>query len=119
MTTKLTGVIAEYVDAVNASDLDAIVATFASDAYINDGRREIRGRDAIRRFAEKEVVGDHLSMDVTEVIQQHGQSIVRARYDGTYDKTNVPDPLILTSYFTVQDNKIVSQITILVAPSPY
>ncbi|MGO9660995.1 MAG: hypothetical protein ACLP7F_21910 [Acidimicrobiales bacterium] len=33
-------VIAEHIAAVNAFDLDAIVATFAKDAFVNDARRE-------------------------------------------------------------------------------
>jgi len=45
--------------------------------------------------------------------------IVRARYDGTYDKANLPDELILTSYFSVRDNKIVSLTVIFNQPSPY
>jgi len=44
---------------------------------------------------------------------------VRARYDGTYDKANLPDELILTSYFSVRDNKIVSLTVIFNQPSPY
>ena len=66
-TDTLTGVIAEHVAAVNAGDLDAIVASFADNAYINDARREFRGSDAIRRFIEKEIVGDNITMDVREV----------------------------------------------------
>jgi hypothetical protein len=46
-------------------------------------------------------------------------SIVRACYDGTYDKTNLPDELILTSYFSVRDNKIVSLAVIFNQPPPY
>jgi hypothetical protein len=38
------------------------VATFAADAYVNDNRREIVGVDAIRRFMEKELVGDRVTM---------------------------------------------------------
>ena len=117
--TQLTGVVAEHIQAVNAGDLDAVVATFAKDAIVNDARREIRGHAAIRGFSAKEIVGDHITMDVTEVVEQHGQTIVRAIFDGTYDKTNLPDPLILTSYYTVEHDKIVSLITILTQPSPY
>ena len=57
----------DHVTAVNAFDIDAIVATFAPDAYVNDARREIRGTDAIRRFVEREIVGDNVTMDVIEV----------------------------------------------------
>ena len=48
MTKELSGVVAEHIRAVNAFDIDAIVATFAEDAYVNDNRREIVGIEAIR-----------------------------------------------------------------------
>lgn len=115
----LTGVLAEHVRAVNAFDIDAVVATFAEDAFINDVSREIRGLDAIHAFVAKEIVGDNVTMDVTEVIDHHGDAIVRAIYDGDYDKTDLPDPLVLTNYFGVRDEKIVSLITILTKPSEY
>ncbi len=112
----LTGVLAEHVRAVNAFDTDAVVATFAPDAYINDARREIHGLDAIRAFIAKEIVGDHVTMDVTEAIDHHGDTIVRAAYDGDFDKTDLPDPVVLTNYFSVRDEKIVSMVTILNKP---
>jgi SnoaL-like domain len=118
-TTALTGVVAEHVAAVNAFDLDGIVATFAADAYVNDARREINGLDAIRAWAAKEMVGDHVTMDVREVIDHYGDTIVRARYDGTYDKTNLPDELVMSNYFSVRDGKIVSLTIIFNQPSPY
>jgi hypothetical protein len=119
MRAELTGVIAEHVTAVNSFDVDAIVATFAEGAYVNDVRREIVGLDAIRRWAEKELVGDSVTMDVTEVIDHHGDTIVRARYDGSYDKTNLPDDLVLSNYFSVRDGKIVSLVVIKNEPSTY
>jgi hypothetical protein len=119
MTTELTGVVADHIAAVNAFDTDAIVATFAEDAYVNDNRREINGIDAIRRFIAKEFVGDRVTMEVREVIDHYGDIIVRARYDGTYDKTNLPDELIMSSYFSIRDNKVVSLAVIFNQPSGY
>jgi hypothetical protein len=119
MTTELPPIVAEHLAAVNAMDTERIVATFAPDAYVNDNRREIRGQDAIRRFIAKEFVGDHVTMDVVEVLDHYGDTIVRARYDGTYDKTNLPAELILSNYFSVRDGKIVSLAVIFNQPSPY
>ena len=119
MTTDLTGVVADYIAAVNALDTDAIVATFADGAYVNDNRREINGIDAIRRFFAKEFVGDHVTMEVREVIDHYGDIIVRARFDGTYDKTNLPEELIMSSYFSVRGEKIVSLAVIFNQPSDY
>jgi hypothetical protein len=60
-----------------------------------------------------------LTMEVTEVIDNHGDVIVRAAYDGDFDKANLPDPLVLTNYFSVREEKIVSLVTILNKPSDY
>ena len=119
MSTELNGIVAEHIAAVNAFDTEGIVATFAPDAYVNDNRREIRGADAIRAFMAKEFVGDHVTMEVREVIDHYGDIIVRARFDGTFDKTNLPDELIMSSYFSVRDNKIVSLAVIFNQPSGY
>jgi hypothetical protein len=119
VSTELNGVVAEHIAAVNAFDTEGIVATFAPDAYVNDNRREIRGADAIRAFMAKEFVGDHVTMEVREVLDHYGDIIVRARYDGTYDKTGLPDEFIMTSYFGIRDGKITSLAIIFNQPSPY
>ena len=119
MTQALSGIVAEHIRAVNAFDTDAIVATFAQDAYVNDNRREIVGIEAIRRWVEKEMVGDHVTIEVREVFDHYGETIVRGAYDGEYDKTNLPKELILSNYFNVRSDKIVSLIIIFNQPSPY
>jgi ketosteroid isomerase-like protein len=111
-TTTLSGIVAEHIEAVNALDTDAVMATFADDAYVNDNRREFVGRDAIRQWVTKEMVGDRITIDVREVIDHHGDTIVRGAYDGTFDRTNLPDELILSNYFSVRDDKIVSLVVI-------
>jgi ketosteroid isomerase-like protein len=110
--TKLSGIVAAHIAAVNAFDTKAIVDTFAPDALVNDNHREFWGHAAITGFIEKEIVGDKVTMQVTEVIERGSETIVRARYDGNYDKTNLPPELILTNYFTVRDGKIVTLIII-------
>jgi SnoaL-like domain len=111
-TVKLGGVVAEHIAAINAFDEDAIVGTFADDALVNDMRREFWGRDAIRGWVGEEIVGDRVTIEPIEIVEHHGQTIVRGRYDGDYDKTNLPDELILTNYFTVEDGKIATLIII-------
>jgi ketosteroid isomerase-like protein len=118
-TAALPPVVSEFIEAVNAFDVARIMSTFAQDAYVNDNRREIWGTDAIRKFFSKEFVGDHVTMGVREVVDHYGDIIVRAKFDGTYDKTNLPDELVMTSYFGVRDGKITSLTVIFNQPSPY
>ena len=119
MSTELPAVLAEYIAAVNAFDTDRIVALFAPDAYVNDNRREIWGTGALHAFFAKEFVGDHVTMEVREVVDHYGDVIVRARFDGTYDKTNLPDELVMTSYFALRQGQITSLAVIFNQPSPY
>jgi hypothetical protein len=116
-TATLNPVVAEHIAAVNAFDEDAIVATFADDALVNDAHREFVGAEAIRRWVAKEMVGDKVTLEVTGVIEHYGETIVRGRYDGTFDRGNLPDELILTNYFTIRDGKIVSLIVIRNTPA--
>ncbi|HEY1817719.1 MAG TPA: nuclear transport factor 2 family protein [Kofleriaceae bacterium] len=110
--TKPTGIIATHIAAVNAFDIDAIADTFADDALVNDNRRELWGKAAIRAWIAKELVGDKVTMQVTEVIERGAETIVRARYDGTYDKTNLPSELILTNYVRIERGQIATLIVI-------
>ena len=110
--TELTGVVAEHISAVNALDTDAIMATFAEDAYVNDARREFVGTEAIRRWVAREMVGDKVSIDVREVLDHNGDTIVRGAYDGTFDRTNLPGEIVLSNYFSVRDGKIASLVVI-------
>jgi hypothetical protein len=119
MSTELPAIVAEHIAAVNDFDIERIVATFSPDAYVNDNRREISGTEAIRAFMAKEFIGDHVTMEVREVIDHYGDIIVRARYDGTYDKSNLPEDFVMTSYFGIRDAKIVSLAVIFNQPSPY
>ncbi len=115
--TELTGVIAAHIAGVNALDTDAIMATFADDAYVNDARREFAGSGAIRRWAEKEMVGDKIQIEVREVLDHHGDTVVRGSYTGDFDKTGLPDELVLSNYFSVRDGKIVSLVVIFNQPA--
>lgn len=120
MTLALPDVLAEHIEAVNAFDIEAIVSTFVQDAYVNDNRREIRGIDAIRRWVEKEIVGDRVTLDVREVVEHYGDTIIRAAYDGEYDRSALPPgELIMSNYFSVRGDKIVSLAVIRNQPSPY
>ena len=122
MTVTLApdSVLAAHIAAVNAFDEDAIVATFAADALVNDARREFWGMEAIRRWVAREMVGDKVTLQVIEVLDHYGDTIVRAKYDGEYDKANLPPgDLILTSYFTVRDGKIITLIVIRNTPAAY
>jgi hypothetical protein len=88
------------------------MATLAPDALVNDVQREFAGAEAIRTFAAKEIFRDRVAFTPLQALDRHGNITVHARVDGTYDKTGLPDPLILTLYFSLRDDRITQLIII-------
>lgn len=67
-----------YVDAVNNGDLDALVRSFAPTGEVVDVSRTISGPDAIRRWADAEVIGGTLQvLDIVERRQDGQKLLVR------------------------------------------
>ena len=118
MNVTLPTPVQGYIAASNAFDSDALIGWFADDAFVNDARREFWGKDPIRAWLDREVIGDKVTMDPTATSVHHGDVAVYAVMDGDYDKTGLPDPLVLAHYFTVRDDRIVRLIIILNEPTP-
>ena len=108
----LPGAILDHVAACRRHDIDAFMATLVPDALVNDIQREFLGHEAIRAWAEKEIFGDNVRLEIENCFEHFGNTVVRFRVDGDFDKSNLPCPLILTYYFTIQDERI-NQLIIL------
>ena len=104
--------VAAYVRATNSLDLEALMATFADDAFVNDQLCEHWGKQAIRRWAERDVIGAKLTMYVVDVVEHHRHVILTANVNGEFDARGLPDPLVLAFYFAAPDGQIV-QLMIL------
>src|SRR5260370_35627873 len=86
----LNPVIAQHIAAVNAFDTDAIVSTFAEDAFVNDVHREFWGMDAVRRWEAKEVGGGRVPIEARDLIDHSGDQVVRAGSAASYDTPKWP-----------------------------
>jgi ketosteroid isomerase-like protein len=104
VTGQLPAAVAAYVKASNAADMSAYLATFVDDPLVNDIRREFWGKPAIKAWAEHEIFGANVSMEVLRGVEHYGDVILTAKLDGTYD------PLILTFYFALREGGIVRLI---------
>jgi hypothetical protein len=108
----LPPLIAGFVEATNDFDLDRLMGTFSDDALVNDQLRDYWGKAAIRSWAERDIIGERLSITVTKIVSNHGNFVVTANVDGNFDKRGLPDPLVLAFYFT-SDNELIVQLIIL------
>jgi ketosteroid isomerase-like protein len=99
-----------FIRATNTLDIDMLLATFADDALVNDQLHDLWGTQAIREWAARDIIGVRMTMYVVKVVEHYGHAIVTANVDGDYDKRGLPEPLVVTLYFSISDNKIVQLI---------
>jgi hypothetical protein len=82
------------------------MAPFAEDALVNDHRNEFAGRDAISAWAQREIIDDRVTMKVTAATCRGNAVAVTAELDGNFDKTGLPNPLVLAFYFSISGDRI-------------
>jgi hypothetical protein len=104
--------VAAFVRATNAGDLAALVATFADHAMVNDQLREHWDKPAIAGWASAEIIAQRLVIRVRKAVRNHDHTVVEAIVDGNFDKRGLPEPLVVTFYFSVHRDQLV-QLVIL------
>ena len=105
-TPTLPPPVSPYVEATNSFNLDRFIAAFADDALVNDHRDEFVGKEQIRTWAAREIIGDHVTMKVVDVRLLGDHVALKAEVDGDFDKKGLPSPLVLAFYFSVSGGRI-------------
>lgn len=100
MTHQLPPTAAAYVRAVNSKDPAGFSGLFADDAVVDDGGRVFRGRAAIAQWAASDIFAVNVSFDVLGVDGAEGDVTLTTRVDGTFDRTGLPDPVVITHHLT-------------------
>jgi ketosteroid isomerase-like protein len=118
MTTKLPAPAAAYVRSINDHDAAAYMALFADGALVNDAGREFRGRAAIKAWSDREVFAPLVTLEVIDVAERGGETIVTTKVDGNFDRTGLPDPVIIDHHITAGAGKIVGLTCRLAGEGP-
>ena len=95
-----------YFDAANADRRDDFLAAFDEDAFVFDDNRTFQGIEAIRGWSDADVFGARVRFAIADVAERDGAYAVIASVDGDFDKTNLPDPLLLRYTFELEGGKI-------------
>jgi uncharacterized protein (TIGR03067 family) len=106
MVGNLPKLAAEYIRATNESDPPGFMALFDEYAVIDDAGRFIRGSEAIRHWAAHDIFAAAVKFDVLEVGEYESGVTLTAKVDGTFDRTGLPDPLIMTFDIAYRDGRI-------------
>ena len=98
--TMMPEIAAAYVDSINTRDAARFGTLFADDAVVNDAGREFRGLAAIKAWGNSDIFAVNVTLDVVDVMQRDDATVVRTRVDGDFDRTGLPDPVIIDQEIT-------------------
>lgn len=98
--------IAAFIKATSAHNSDELLTTLTAGAVITDEGQEYRGIAAIKKWSDEKIIGARVTLDAVDLMNDDGKTIVTLRVDGNFDKTGLPDPLLLDFHFTLDTNKI-------------
>jgi hypothetical protein len=107
MTLQLTPIAAAYVRSINDRDPAAFNALFAEDAIVNDNGREFRGGAAIKAWSDREIFDAQVTLEVLDVAERDGETVVTTKVDGNFDRTGLPDPVIINHHVRSEGGNIV------------
>src|SRR5215469_4852839 len=74
--------VARLLEAANANDTEAFLATFVDGGVVDDWGREFAGADAIRGWSDREFIGKRVSLDVRAIEQQGDATVITAEVGG-------------------------------------
>src|SRR5260370_30140239 len=97
MSISLPDPISAYLKAKNAHDIDAMLAPFDEDATVKDEGREHHGRPAIRSWLEDVTRKYGVTLDVKEVTDANGTTVVSGLVSGNFPGS----PVVLHYTFTL------------------
>lgn len=117
MKTLVPSPITNWLKAINKRNPEMFLACFAEDVIVIDIQREFAGKAAIKDWTDHEVMVGNVTEEIIDVREHYGDYIVVVEADGDFDKTNLPDPLLITNHFTLREGKIVKLICMLMKPA--
>jgi hypothetical protein len=107
-----------YVRSINDHDPTAFNALFTEGAIVNDAGREFRGRAAIKAWSDREIFDAKVTLEVLDAADRHGETDVTTKVDGNFDRTGLPDPVIINHHINVEGGKIVGLMCRLAGEKP-
>ncbi len=117
MLAQLSPTLAAYVQSVNNHDADAYIALFAEDAVVDDGGRVFRGVEAIKAWSDHDIFEADVTFEVLDAVDGAGEKTITTKVDGNFDRTGLPDPVLIDHQIALQGNKIL-KLTCRLVESP-
>jgi ketosteroid isomerase-like protein len=102
MSARLPDPLTTYFTAKNRHDIDAMLMPFSEEAVVKDEGQERRGHAAIREWMEETTRKYRVTVEVTDVVETDGKTIVTAMVSGNFPGS----PARLRYAFTLGGGKV-------------
>lgn len=102
MNITLPQPITTYIEATNARNTDALLTTFAADAYVRDEGQEYHGTEEIRQWKTMSEEKYQFTLKVIDAVKEGNENVVTMQVSGNFDGS----PIQLHFQFTLKGNKI-------------
>ncbi|MDF2572336.1 MAG: hypothetical protein K0R55_3940 [Sporomusa sp.] len=105
--SQMPQVIDNFIIATNKPDPDAYLDCFAEDAIVLDEDQKRYGKAAIKKWSDENQFAVNVRLEPKQIKQDSNEIIITFKLDGDYDKSGLPDPLLLDFRFNIKDDKII------------
>jgi hypothetical protein len=102
MLSDLPPVVAQFVEASNARDLDRFVACFTPDAVVEDEAQTHTGIDEVREWKRESENRYRYTIGPVDLVEREGQTILTATLTGDFPGS----PVDLIYEFTIAQDAV-------------
>ncbi|MGQ0636755.1 MAG: nuclear transport factor 2 family protein [Planctomycetaceae bacterium] len=95
MTNVLPPLAEAYLAATNSHNAAAFRNLFARGAVVDDNGRIFRGLDAINEWSDREIFTAEVTLELLHAFERDGEAVLTTKVDGNFDRTGLPDPVII------------------------
>lgn len=102
MSIKLPQLIADFIQAKNDHNSDAVIACFANDAIVHDEGQKIRGANAIKKWTDASIEKYQFTLEAIGLVELDKETVLTAQVSGNFDGS----PVLLDFHFIINDGRI-------------
>lgn len=106
MSREITDLAAAYLSATNAHDPAAFCKLFLTTAVVDDNHRQFQGVEAIEAWAKSDIFDTNVTLEVLDSFECDGEFVLRTKVDGNFDRTGLPDPVVIDHRLKAEGERI-------------
>lgn len=96
-----------FVSAINRHSTEDFLTTLGESVAITDEGQTYRGIEEARTWCDEKYVAAMIILEMIDVSKPGNETIVDFEIDGNFDKSGLPDPLVMDFHFAIENGKIV------------